>query len=216
MKTLDLEFWKRALAVLLDAFAANEGRLCAYDGAIGDGDHGSSMVRGFAEARKSADQDPPADVGELFGRIGEAFLGGVGGVTGVVFGTLFLSAGRNAAGKRDVDTQGLHAMLAAGLAAVVERGSVREGDKSMLDALSPAVTALARAARENREPVEALGLAGRAAAEGLEATRSMVAKVGRARYQGDKAVGHLDAGAASVALIFETLAAGALDRRGES
>lgn len=210
MSPLNLEFWKRASRGLADAFAANETRLCDYDGAIGDGDHGTSMLRGFTEARESLESNPPGDVGELFGRIGETFLESVGGVTGVVFGTLFTAAGEPAAGRNAVDARDLHGMLASGLAAVVKRGGVKEGDKSMVDALAPAVTALAAAAGEDKDPATALTLAGRAAAAGMEATRGMVARVGRARYQGEKAVGHVDAGAASVALIFETLAAGAL------
>jgi dihydroxyacetone kinase-like protein len=103
-------------------------------------------------------------------------------------------------------------MMAAGLAAVVKRGSVKKGDKSMVDALAPAVAALETAAAEHRAAGEALNLAARAAAEGAEATRTLIARVGRARYQGDRAVGHVDAGAASVALLFETLAQEAQER----
>jgi len=211
MKGLGLAFWKGASRRLLEAFAENEGRLCGYDGAIGDGDHGTSMLLGLTQADKRLSERPPADVGELLWQIGQAFLGNVGGVTGFVFGSLFTGAGESAAGARELDTAGLHRVFAAGLSAVKARAKASEGDKSMVDALSPAVAALAEAAGEAREPVEALHLAARAAAAGLEATRSMEARVGRDRYQGARAVGHPDAGAASVTLIFQTLASAAGD-----
>jgi dihydroxyacetone kinase-like protein len=206
MGGLDLEFWKGASRRLLEAFTEAESRLCAYDGAIGDGDHGTSMLYGWTQADRLLAAEPPADVGRLFRQTGQAFLGSVGGVTGIVFGSLFTGAGDAASGAQELDTAGLHRAFAGGLSAVKERAKAKEGDKSMVDALAPAVTALAQAAGEGRQPAEALRLASRAAAAGLEATRSMEARVGRARYQGAKAVGHPDAGAASVALIFETLA----------
>jgi dihydroxyacetone kinase-like protein len=211
MKALGLEFWKGASRRLMEAFAENEGRLCGYDGAIGDGDHGTSMLLGLTQAYSQLSARPPADVGELLRQMGQAFLGNVGGVTGFVFGSMFTGAGESAAGTRELDTAGLHRVFAAALSAVKKRAKASEGDKSMVDALSPAVTALADAAAEAREPVEALRLAARAAAVGLEATRAMEARVGRARYQAAKAVGHPDAGAASVALIFEILASWAAD-----
>jgi dihydroxyacetone kinase-like protein len=206
MNGLDLEFWKGASRRLLEVFSEAESRLCGYDGAIGDGDHGTSMLYGWTQADRRLSEQPPADVGQLLRQTGQAFLGNVGGVTGFVFGSLFTGAGDGASGAQELDTAGLHRAFAAGLSAVKERANVKEGDKSMVDALAPAVTALAQAAGEGRQPAEALRLASRAAAAGLEATRSMEARVGRARYQGAKALGHVDAGAASIVLIFETLA----------
>ena len=206
MQGLDLSFWKAASRRLLEVFQENESRLCAYDGAIGDGDHGTSMVYGLTQASQDLTEHPPADVGELLRRIGQAFIGSVGGVTGFVFGSLFSAAGESAAGARELDAAGLQRAFAAGLAAVKQRAKVSEGDKSMVDALSPAVSALAEAAARALPPAEALLLASRAAATGLEATKSMEARVGRARYQGARALGHPDAGAASILLIFGTLA----------
>lgn len=209
MPGLELAFWRAAGRRLLEVFRENEGRLCTYDGAIGDGDHGTSMVLGLTRAEQELAERPPVDVGDLLRRLGRAFIDGVGGVTGIVFGSLFLAAGDSAAGARELDTAGLHGALAAGLAAVKQKAKVREGDKSMVDALAPAVSALAEAANGALQPSEALWLASRAAAGGLEATKSMEARVGRARYQGARAVGHPDAGAASIALLFETLASAA-------
>ena len=206
MKTLDLGFWLRAVDLLAAAFEEAEDRLCALDGAIGDGDHGTSMVGGFREAQKSLRAAPAADCGEVLRAAGRAFLENVGGVTGVIFGTAFEAAGESAAGVHDLDAAGVYRAFAAGLAAVMKRGKVVEGDKSMVDALSPAVEALRISAGKGESAGAALAEAARAAEAGMQGTASMEAKVGRARYQRDKGSGHMDAGAASVCLFFQTIA----------
>jgi dihydroxyacetone kinase-like protein len=131
----------------------------------------------------------------------------VAGVTGIVFGSLFDAAGRSAAGLPGLDAGALHRMFAAGMAAAKKRGKTAEGDKSMIDALSPAVEALRSAAEKGDAAEAALALAALAAKAGMEATIPMEAKVGRARYQSGKGRGHVDAGAASICLFFQTLAA---------
>ncbi len=232
MNALDREFWTLVVDSLVAAFTDAELRLCSYDGAIGDGDHGTSMLRGFREAGESFQDRPAADAGEVLVRIGEAFLESVGGVTGVVFGSLFDAAGRSVAGESatgksatgksatgksagglpGTDAAALHGMFAAGLAAVKKRGNAAEGDKSMVDALSPAVSALGASAEAGETAQDALAQAARAAETGMHATIPMEAKVGRARYQSGKGRGHVDAGAASVCLIFQTLAQAAAQR----
>ncbi len=206
MGELDRGFWLAAVDGLVDAFAEAELRLCGYDGAIGDGDHGTSMLHGFREARESLRGKPAADAAEVVRRVGEAVLENVGGVTGVVFGSLFDAAGESAAGLAATDAATLERMFAAGLAAAKKRGNAVEGDKTMVDALAPAVAALAAAAEAGEAAEGALTRAARAAAAGMEATVAMEAKAGRARYQAGKGKGHVDPGAASVCLIFQTLA----------
>jgi dihydroxyacetone kinase-like protein len=206
VSTLGLEFWMRALDQLVAAFEEAEVRLCAYDGAIGDGDHGTSMLGGFLEAQKSLRGTPPADCGDVFRRTGRAFLDTVGGVTGVVFGSVFEAAGENAAGLNGLDAGALCRAFTAGLAAAKKRGRAAEGDKSMVDALAPAAEALRSAAENGESAGTALAHAALAAEEGTKATIQMEAKVGRARYQPGKGAGHVDAGASSVCLIFQTLA----------
>ena len=206
MKTLDLKFWSQAVGLLAGAFAENEVRLCGYDGAVGDGDHGTSMLLGFSLARKSLDECPPADIGQVFRQAGEAFMGNVGGVTGVIVGSMFAAMGESTGGARELGAEDLSRAFSAGLSAMKKRGKANEGDKSMVDALSPAVRAMAAAAENRKDADECLRGASQAAAAGMEATRGMEAKVGRGRYQKDKTAGHVDAGAASIALIFEVLA----------
>ncbi|HTZ51522.1 MAG TPA: dihydroxyacetone kinase subunit DhaL [Spirochaetia bacterium] len=205
MSGLDAGFWMTAVDGLVEAFAAQETALCGLDGAIGDGDHGTSMLLGFREAQASLRGHPPAAPGEVWVRTGEAFVDRVGGVTGMVFGSMFSAAGRQAADGARLDSAALHAMFAAGLAAVRRVGKVTEGDKSMLDALAPAVQALDAAARGGLSTADALGEAARAAEAGRDSTKEMEARVGRARYQARKGAGHVDAGAASVCVLFQVL-----------
>jgi dihydroxyacetone kinase-like protein len=204
-QTVDVNYWREAIIRMLATFEGEHSRLCALDGAIGDGDHGTSMVLGFREAtRRLLDEETP-DIGAVLRTVGAAFTDQVGGVTGVLFGALFSAAGVAAEGKQETSAADLAAMFAAAAGAVRSRGKAAEGDKSMLDALAPAARALQAAAARDALPRVALRAAAAAAAAGAESTRSMTARVGRARYQGEKSVGHVDAGAVSVALIFHSI-----------
>ena len=206
MEKLSLEYWVTALLRLSEVFERQEDALCRLDGAIGDGDHGTAMALGFNVAAKRLAAEPPSDVGALARMMGNVFVSMVGGVTGIIFGTMFIDAAKAAAGKEKIDTSELAAMFDSALAGVKLRGEVKEGDKSMVDALSPVVKAFKEAAAKGLTVKEALNRAAKAADRGAEATREMAARVGRARYQKDKGIGHADAGATSVALVFRTLA----------
>lgn len=206
--TLDLNYWIAALVRLAQTFETEHARLCALDGAIGDGDHGTSMVLGLREASRALAAAEVTEVSALLREVGAAFTTRVGGVTGILFGALFSAFGTAADGKQSLDTAGLAAMAEAAVAAVRARGKAAEGQKSLLDALAPAARALREAAAQEAAPRAALQEAAAAAAAGAEATRDMVARVGRARYQGERSLGHIDAGAASVALLFRVLADG--------
>jgi dihydroxyacetone kinase-like protein len=173
------------------------------------------MLGGFREAQKSLRSTPTADAGEVIRHVGEAFLENVGGVTGVVFGSLFVAVGEGAVGLASIDVPALYRMFALGLATVKKRGKASEGDKTMVDALSPAVEALRIAAERGDTAEAALAEATEAAEAGMKATVPMEAKVGRARYQSGKGSGHVDAGAASICLFFETLSQAAAIRRSQ-
>lgn len=206
MEALNVQYWRRALLDLSRAVEEEKDRLCQLDGAIGDGDHGTSMAMGFRLVAERLASDESADIGALLRATGTTLVSSVGGVTGVVFGTFFISAGKAAEGKTETGTSELADVFAAGLQGVQLRGKAKPGDKTMVDALAPAAEALREADEEGLGVREALDLACRSAQEGMERTRGMRARVGRARYQGEKAIGHIDAGAASVALILESLA----------
>jgi dihydroxyacetone kinase-like protein len=205
---LDLTYWRAALARLTQTFETEHARLCALDGAIGDGDHGTSMVLGFREASRALAATEVTEPSALLRQIGAAFTARVGGVTGILVGAVFSAFGTAADGKQTLGAADLAAMADAAVAAVRARGKAEEGQKSLLDALAPAARALREAAAQEAAPRAALQEAAAAAAAGAEATRDMVARVGRARYQGERSLGHVDAGAASVALLYRVLADG--------
>jgi phosphoenolpyruvate---glycerone phosphotransferase subunit DhaL len=207
MEKLNLDYWRRVFSNLTAAFNAAKIALCQLDGAIGDGDHGASMARGFQEMENelSTVGEPP-DVATLFRTAGNAFLNKVGGVSGVIFATFFLEAGKKAEGLTEIDASTLTLMLAAALEGVKKKGRVNEGDKSMIDALAPAVATLHQMTAKGADWKEVLPALAAAARQGSEATKTMPAKVGRARYQREKGVGHVDPGSASIAIFFRTLA----------
>jgi dihydroxyacetone kinase-like protein len=206
MQTLDIQYWRRALLNVTQAVEQEKERLCRLDGAIGDGDHGTSMATGFRLVSARLASGDFSDIGAILHATGTTLVSSVGGVTGIVFGTFFTGAAKVAEGRTETGTAELAEMFAAGLAAVQLRGKAAPGDKTMVDALAPAAEALRKAHEQGLSVREALDLAYRSAREGMERTREMKARVGRARYQGDKAVGHIDAGAASVAVILASLA----------
>jgi phosphoenolpyruvate---glycerone phosphotransferase subunit DhaL len=208
MESLSRDYWQKAFTNLAVAFNDEKVSLCQLDGAIGDGDHGASMARGFSEAlgRFPALGDSP-EIAALWKTAGNAFLSKVGGVTGVIFGTFFIEAGKKAEGLAEIDPPALAAMLENALDAIKKRGKVQEGDKSMIDALAPAVHALKQTTEKGSTLKEVVHSLAESARQGSEATRQMAAKVGRVRYQKEKGVGHVDPGSASVAIIFRTLEA---------
>jgi len=205
VEALDIAYWKQAILDIADTIEKHRDELCKLDGAIGDGDHGTSMALGLRTAASQLQGREFSEVGALLEMVGGAFTRKVGGVTGIVFGSAFAGAGKGAAGKMETGTGDLSAMFRLALDTVKSRGKANEGDKSMVDALSPAVKALEDATSKGLNPTESLALAAAASKAGMESTSQMVAKVGRARYQGENAIGHIDAGAASIALIFESL-----------
>ena len=175
---------------------AHAGELTELDRAIGDADHGSNMDRGFA-AVAALDPAGFADAGALLKQAGMTLVSTVGGASGPLFGTFFLRLG--GAWPQQADPGGVADALAAGLAGVAARGKAEPGDKTMLDALAPAVAAFAVAAPQGLQP--ALDAAASAAAQGRDATAPLQARKGRASYLGPRSVGHIDPGATSAALL---------------
>nr|MDQ6920875.1 dihydroxyacetone kinase subunit DhaL [Candidatus Dormibacteraeota bacterium] len=182
------------------------GELTRLDAAIGDADHGTNMDRGFKAVRQKALSQPDADPAALFKQTGMALIGSVGGAGGPLYGTLFLRMAQSAAGKEGLTVEDLRDLLRAGLEGVVQRGKAAPGDKTMVDALTPAVEAMDAAVEAGRDGAEALGEAATAAERGAEDTIPMVARKGRASYLGERSAGHKDPGATSSALLVRTLA----------
>jgi dihydroxyacetone kinase-like protein len=178
--------------------------LTQADQAIGDGDHGVGMARGFAAVQAKLEASPPATVADLLKTTGMALLTSIGGASGVIFGTLFRGGARNLTGVTIFNSETLSLMLTDGLAEVHERGKANPGDKTMVDALTPAA---AKATEMTGASLgEALQTAAEAARLGMEATKDMVAATGKARALGPRSLGYADPGALSMYLILDFMA----------
>ena len=198
------------LADWLEAFeaAVTEQRawLTELDSAIGDADHGANMARGMAAVTAKLEQGRPATVDELFKAVGMTLVSSVGGASGPLYGTLFLRMGMAAGAVPSLDGSALAAALRAGLDGIVARGKAEAGDKTMFDAIAPAIDAMDASIAAGVSLAAAPRAAAGAAAAGRDATLPLVARKGRASYLGERSAGHLDPGAASAAILFETLA----------
>jgi dihydroxyacetone kinase-like protein len=190
---------------LAHAIHEHARRLSDLDGATGDGDHGINMDKGFGRATEIVGAGP-VDLSEGLRVIGDVLITEIGGAMGPLYGSFFLEMASVARGSDTVDAALFGRMLAAGLAAVQDVGSAKEGDKTLLDALAPAEVAYLAATARGVPFAEALGLMAETAERGAESTRGMVARVGRASRLGERSRGSVDAGAASCAVILGSLA----------
>jgi phosphoenolpyruvate---glycerone phosphotransferase subunit DhaL len=198
--TAVLEQWVRRFALLV---AENRDYLTELDAAIGDADHGSNMDRGMRAAVAALDASPPETCGALFSKVGMTLVSNVGGASGPLFGTLFLRIGSTLGDDESAAPLEVAAALRAGLGGVVDRGKAAPGDKTMYDALAPAVDALDEALAAGTDLAAGLKQARDAAAAGRDTTTPMLARKGRASYLGERSVGHQDPGATTVALLLE-------------
>jgi dihydroxyacetone kinase-like protein len=196
--TAALDRWVRSFALLV---AENKDLLTDLDAAIGDGDHGSNMDRGMRAVITALDDTTPVTASALFNKVGMTLVSTVGGASGPLFGTFFLRVGASFGDTGEISLGQLAAALRAGLGGIVARGKAEAGDKTMYDALAPAVNALDSAVSDGREKADALKLALVAAESGRDATTPMLARKGRASYLGERSVGHQDPGATTVALL---------------
>jgi len=195
--------WIRAFAA---AVAENKKYLTELDSAIGDADHGINMSRGMQAVLAKLDARQAADIGDLLKTVGMTLVSTVGGAGGPLYGTLFLQMGTSAAGKPELSDDEWAAALAAGVAGVQRRGKAEPGDKTMIDALVPAVEAVKSALAEGSALDEALRRSAEAAREGMTATIPLVARKGRASYLGERSANHQDPGATSSWLLLQAAA----------
>jgi dihydroxyacetone kinase-like protein len=177
--------------------------LTALDAAIGDADHGTNMDRGMTAVVTGLDGASPASPAALFKQVGMTLVSKVGGASGPLFGTFFLRLATALGDASEVEPASLSAALRAGLEGVVARGRAEPGDKTMYDALAPALDALDAALADGQSLAGGLRSAYAAAQAGRDATIPMLARKGRASYLGERSVGHQDPGATTVALLFD-------------
>lgn len=195
--------WIRAFAAVV---AENREYLTELDSAIGDADHGINMNRGMQAVLKKLDAGEADDIGALLKSVGMTLVSTVGGASGPLYGTLFLQMGTSAAGKSELSGEDWAAALAAGVAGVQRRGKAELGDKTMIDALVPAVEAVRSALADGSTLDEALRRSAEVAREGMTATIPLVARKGRASYLGERSADHQDPGATSSWLLLRTAA----------
>jgi phosphoenolpyruvate---glycerone phosphotransferase subunit DhaL len=203
MKATTVSKWMELSA---ESVAAQSDHLTQLDSAIGDGDHGVNMNRGFDAVTKAlAGQGDSVPPGQLLTIAGKTLVSTVGGASGPLWGTFFRRAGRDLGKGEEFDGDQLAGALDAAVAGVQELGAAEAGDKTMVDAMLPACEALDGSLRSGAELGDALGASVEAAVEGARATVPMQARKGRASYLGERSIGHEDPGAASTVLILTAL-----------
>jgi len=195
--------WINAAAQLV---VDNADHLTHLDAAIGDADHGINLNRGFQAAVKMLDETDPSTPGAVLATVGRALISKTGGASGPLYGTGFRQAAKTLGEDADVSAVQLGDALSAALAGIQQLGAATVGDKTMVDALGPAVSAYTAVIDRGGDLAEATRVAADAAARGLQETVGMQARKGRASYLGPRTIGHEDPGAASTVLILRALA----------
>ncbi len=195
--------WIKACA---NVIAENSNYLTELDAAIGDADHGANMDRGFKAVLNKLPEVSDKDIGTIFKTVGMTLLSTVGGAGGPLYGTFFLQMGMKTAGKMELSLADWAEALEAALNGVVMRGKAAPEDKTMVDALTPAVSTLKEAVQANQPISTALEMSAEAAEKGMEATVHLVARKGRASYLGERSAGHQDPGATSSHMLLQIAA----------
>jgi len=205
MENLSLDIARSWIKTAALVICENAAMLTELDTAIGDGDHGENMMRGFKAIEKKLDSSPPAaDLSALFKLVGMTLLSSVGGAAGPLYGGFFLALSKASVGKTELTKHELGQVLADGLADIQRRGKAQLGDKTMVDSLAPALQAYDAAS--NGGLTAALAAAAEQACQSASATIPLKARKGRASYLGERSIGHQDPGATSSWLLLRALA----------
>ena len=203
--SLDAAWARRWIESSAADIAEQRDYLVDLDRAIGDGDHGENMDRGFKAAVEALEQAQPGSVAEVLKTVAKTLMSTVGGAAGPLYGTAFLRASK-AAGDGELDAAGVAAIIEGALGGIQARGKATTGEKTMVDAWTPALEAARAAAESGSDPAAVLEAAATAAEAGAAATEPLRATKGRASYLGERSIGHLDPGAVSTSLILRAAA----------
>jgi len=203
VSTEDVVRWLDALQKL---FNEQRQQLTDLDSAVGDGDFGISLDRGFTAVQAELTANPPADLRTVFQNVATVLIKTMGGSSGPLLGTFFLRAGATCAGKSELGPADVVALFQAGVEGLQQRGKAERGDKTMLDAWLPALDAMRGALEEKGGLSEILERGAAAAEAGARATIAMQARKGRASYLGERSIGHQDAGATGSSLMLRAAA----------
>ncbi len=186
----------------------NEKYFGDLDAVVGDGDFGYSMARGFEKVLENWDTFDRTDIGTFLKKVAVVITSRIGGTSGPIWGTAFLRAGTTAGDSTELSRDEVVAMLRAAVAGIQARGQAELGDKTLLDALVPAIDTLEEKVAADADAATALNAMAAVARENADATVSMQARRGRASYTGERSIGSVDAGAVAVAVMLERLAEG--------
>ena len=206
MDKLDSQDFQNILGVFAKTIIARRDDLNELDGKLGDADFGTSISGGCVALEALLPELSQSAAGMVLGKAGMTLVKSMGGASGPLFGTIFMRAGKELGSAPAAGVAELARMFAASLEGVKTLGKSNEGDKTLIDALAPASRALARAAARGAALPEALAEACAAAEQGVEASKAMVANRGRAHYVGERGIGHQDAGATAIHLLFKVFA----------
>lgn len=204
MKSITVDQTTDMLVRVCEAIIENKPYLTEVDSKIGDGDHGIGMAGGMEKAKAALELKRPfEDVNTVFKTMGMAMLNSMGGASGVIFGSMFLGGIKGMESRKELDGPLLAEIMRGAVESIKARGKAQVGDKTMVDALEPAAEAMENAEKAELLPV--LEAAKKAALQGVESTKGMTAKFGRAKSLMERAIGYQDAGATSVAIIFDAM-----------
>lgn len=193
------------LELLAEVMSENKEYLTELDSAIGDADHGNNMMRGFRKVLEKLPGVTDRDIGNIFKTTGMTLISSVGGASGPLYGTFFMRGGMAASAKEELSSQDLYQVLQSGVEGIVQRGRAQVGDKTMIDAWTPAMAALKTAVDNGDDTTTALRQALAAAEQGMKDTIPLQARKGRASYLGERSKGHQDPGATSTFLMLQAL-----------
>ena len=194
--------WLESTAAVL---AENKGYLTDLDSAIGDADHGTNMDRGFNKVMEKLPTVADKDIGNILKTVGMTLISSVGGASGPLYGTFYMRGGMAADAKEELDGDDLVNVLQGAVDGIIQRGRAQPGDKTMVDALLPALAALKQAVADGQDVRAAVAAAVAAAEQGMKDTIPLQARKGRASYLGERSIGHQDPGATSSHLILNAL-----------
>ncbi|MBF8982732.1 dihydroxyacetone kinase subunit L [Lutibacter sp. B2] len=203
---IDKNIFLRIINNLSDSIIENKELLNELDRPIGDSDHGSNMVRGFTEVKKKLENVKESDFSTILKTIAMALISTVGGASGPLYGTSFLKASGAVVGKEELDEKDIIAVYEAVIDGIKYRGKSDKGQKTMLDAIIPAYEAFKACVENGGDLKKASDEAQKAAAEGVEYTKTIIAIKGRASFLGERSIGHADPGATSSYIILKSIA----------
>lgn len=202
MKTISTEQMIAMINKMAEVIIANEVYFCELDSVAGDGDFGMSVAKGFKQLKSEWDDLSTDDIGAFLKDSGMIITEYCGGASGPIWGSAFRGAAKSAKGKRQVDLGEFADMLEAAVAGIQKRGKAQLGDKTLLDALIPTAVAIREGADNDADVLVAMEAGAKAARDGAEKTKTMVANKGRASYVGERSLNHPDAGAMALGIIF--------------